>query len=94
MTHTLQPEARKFCLPVLLDYDDSIAEDSETFTLSVTSTTSDVQIMPTSITVQIDDNDGRFDACPQYCSVLEENIVFTYSASNRACKRFLHYGRR
>ena len=67
-THTLSPGRSEFCLPVLRDYDDSIAEDRETFTLSVSSTRSDVQISPTSITVEIVDDDSRSDACPQCIS--------------------------
>ena len=94
-THTLRPGSSRFCLPVVRDYDDSIAENNETFTLSVSSTSNDVQISPTSITVEIVDDDGRSDACPQCISrVTEECTVFTYSASSRACKQILHCGRR
>jgi len=64
-THTLRPGRSEFCLPVVHGYDDSIVEDNETFILSVSSTSNDVQITPTSITVEIVDDDGRSDACPQ-----------------------------
>ena len=77
-THTLRPGRSEFCLPVLRDYDDSIAENNETFTLSVSSTSNDVQISPTSITVEIVDDDGRSDACPQwYYITYLKNALFS-----------------
>ena len=60
--HTLHPDSNTgnvFCLLVFEVCEDSVPENNETFTLTMTTTTSHVRLMHSNLTVNIIDNDGE-----------------------------------
>ena len=60
--HTLHPDSNTgnvFCLLVFQVCEDSVPENNETFTLTMTTTTSHVRLMHSNLTVNIIDNDGE-----------------------------------
>ena len=60
--HTLYPDSNTgnvFCLLVFEVCEDSVPENNETFTLTMTTTTSHVRLMHSNLTVNIIDNDGE-----------------------------------